>query len=80
MSTFTKLLAAVALSVATYAAVPGAAQARYWHHHHHYGFYGWGFAPYAYYPPAFYGPPCHWVRVRVWRHGRWYWRNERRCD
>ncbi len=46
--------------------------------------WGWGY-PFAYYPPAYYYPPpyytrdCGWVRVRVWRHGRWYWRRAWRC-
>ena len=46
--------------------------------------WGWGY-PYAYYPPSYYYPPayyaprCGWVRMRVWRHHRRYWRRAWRC-
>ena len=34
--------------------------------------------PYYYEPPP--PPPdCEWAQIRVWRHGRWVWRDVRRC-
>jgi hypothetical protein len=43
------------------------------------GFYG---DPYYYADPYYYDEPppdCDWEQVRVWRHGRWVWRDVRRC-
>ena len=43
-------------------------------------------APYAdpYYDDPYYydepPPDCDWVQMRVWRYGRWVWRNVQRCD
>lgn len=45
-----------------------------------YPYYARPFAPY--YGPSYYyapGPDCGWVRVRVWRHGRWVVRRAWRC-
>lgn len=92
MSKLSKLFACVALAAGLAFALPGAAQARHWHHHRHGGWYG-GFGPGFvlglglgaaatpyYYPPSYYRPPrCGWVRERVWYYGRWHWRRVWRC-
>ena len=40
--------------------------------------------PYYYADPYYHEPPpappdCEWAQIRVWRHGRWVWRDVRRC-
>src|SRR6185312_13907606 len=91
MTRLLKIVAVLALMLGAVAVTSGSAQARYWHHHGGYyhgwgGGFGWGYGfgyPYGYpvyAPPVYYAPPaCSWVRVRVWRHGAWHYRNVRRC-
>ncbi|MFN3658361.1 MAG: hypothetical protein ACK4UO_14005 [Pseudolabrys sp.] len=95
MSKLVKIFVALVLIGGGIAASIGDAEARHRRHYHgYYGGWGpawgftWGFGypyfarPYApYYGPYYYapGPYCRWVRVRVWRDGRWVRRTVRRC-
>ena len=95
MSKLSKTLACAAFAAGLALALPGATQARHWHHHGGWYGFGPGFVlglglgygrPY-YYPPSYYRPPpayypprdCDWVSERYWRRGRWHWRRVWRC-